>query len=219
MNTSKLWKAAMTLSTAATLAACADSLSLSGTGEAAITMARDTSGPITFASQDGSASRSVSSDTVESFMVTVTAVQFLEAGANASDESGWTTVDIGHSSRINLMALPAEGAMAQLIAEGSVAAGSYRRVRLVVSSPTIQFKGDIALGVGTVLEGGVNYDVQLGSLSNTIEANASFEVQARSDSGSTRTSVDLVFDAGASLSSVSLSGSGDVIILAVVREE
>jgi len=217
MRTMRLWKAAIAFSMTAALAACDNTLSLSGTGEAAVTMARSSDGPITLSSQDGSASRSVDSDTVESFMVTVTSVQFLRADASESDASGWTSVDIEEGTRIDLMALPEEGVAVQLIAEGRVAAGSYRMVRLFVSNPTITFKGDISFGVGNTLQGGVEYDVTIPSALQTgIKTEASFEVEASEDGG-TKTNVDLLFDAGSTFSAVTVTGTGTVVVGPVIR--
>lgn len=214
MNRNLIISAALGIISTAT--ACTDTLSLDGTGEAAVSMVRSSESPFTFNSSEGSASRSVSSDTVQSFFVTVVAVEFQSAGSLGGD-SGWTRLDMDHAVRIDLMSLPEEGTTARIIAEGNVAAGSYRAVRLVISNPTIAFKGDISFGVGSMVEGGVNYSVEMPQGETAIEATALFSVEARSDSEGTRANVNLEFDAASSLAAVALSTTGTVLISPVVR--
>lgn len=201
-----------------TLAACTESLSLEGMGAAALHMARTEGSPMLVQSTEpASEPQAVSSDTVESFEVTITSIQFLRADAEESDASGWTTLNFDEGTRVDLMALPEEGIAATLIAEGSVQAGSYRAVRLFVSNPTMVFKGDISFGLGNTLEGGVEYEVTIPSAAQSgLKVFVEFAVEASSEGGA-QTDVNLVFDSALSLTNVTATGTGRVIVNPVIR--
>lgn len=199
------------LSIVSTMTACTDTLSLDGMGEAALSMTRSSESMVPFASSESnSSSRSLSSDTVQSFFVTVVAVEF--QSQDAVGDSGWTRLDMGNAVRVDLMSLPEEGTTARVIAEGSIAAGSYRAVRLIISNPTIVFKGDISFGIGRSAQGGVTYHVELPGGDATIEAVAFASVDTESEE-----TVNVEFDAASSLSSVALSAGGAVLVSLVIR--
>jgi len=91
--------AAMTLALA--VGACSDTLSLDAAGDVAMQIQRMSPG--LFGAPQGSpaAERSVSPDTVSSFKVTVTSIQFLHSG---DSESGtWTTMRLNAPVTIDLM--------------------------------------------------------------------------------------------------------------------
>jgi hypothetical protein len=191
--------------------ACADMLSVDAAGDVAMQIQRMS--PSLFPAPQGSPSqgRSVQPDTVESFTMVVTSIQFLHSG---DSESGtWTTMRLNAPVTLDLMAAPSENQAALTFAAGQVEAGSYSRVRLVVSNPRISFKGDVSFGIGGTLQGGVNYSVDLAGEGSDIEVDASLEVAADS-----RSSVQLLFNQAATLSSVSVVGSSTVQLAAVIEQ-
>lgn len=201
------------LGLALTIGACADSLGLNAAGNLAMTLQRMDE-PLTPAPQGSpSQGRSVEPDSVESFKITVTSVMMLHA-ASDSNAGTWSTVQLDAPVTIDLAALPTESQAAFTFASGQVEAGTYSRVRLVVANPEIRFKGDVSFGLGGTLQGGVDYDVQLVGASSGLEAAASVEVQS---SGSSST-VHLVFNQSSSLGSVSIGGTGMVLLTAVIEE-
>ena len=194
------------ISLLSTVAACSDTLSLDGMGEAAVSMTRAGQSFVPFASSDdASSARSVSSDTVQSFFVTIAAVEF-------QSDSGWTRLDMDNAVRVDLMSLPEEGTTARVVAEGSIALGSYRAVRLVISNPEIVFRGDVSFGIGQTAEGGVTYDVALPGGATTLEAAAAVDVSTGSEAVAA-----LQFDAAASLMTVALAADGAVLLNLAIR--
>lgn len=196
-------------------AACTESLSLEGTGQARILMQRE-SAPLLQQSPswtEDSEQVAVAPDTVASLLVTVTSVQFLRLGVtDTSDASpAWTTVHLASPVTIDLMALSGDSSL--LITQGSVAAGAYGRVRLFVTNPRIVFKGDITIGVARVFQGGVEYAVEIPSGGQTgIKTDISFEVEANATSDA-----HLVFNEGATFANVAATGNGRVVLAPVIR--
>ncbi len=204
---------------AAVLAAgCSDTLSLEGTGEVQVLMQRAAGAPIFPAAPDSAQSlRSVAPDTVASLTVDVTSIEFLRVGGDSGQPNGWMSLSFGTSIRLDLMALPSEGASPLVVAEGRLAAGTYGQVRLFVRNPRIQFRGDVGFGAGNTLQGGVEYDVTIPSGDQTgLKTDVSFTVEA-SSSGGTAADVGLLFDAGTTLGNVTLTGDGRVMLSPVLR--
>ena len=194
--------------------ACAESLNLDATGDLTMTMQR--TGSSLFApQQSASGSQAVAPDTVDAFIVTVAAVQVQHSSTDSANAASWSTIQLRSPVRVNLMALGTSDDSARVIAQGRVEAGSYTRIRLVLSNPTIRFKGDVSFGLGTVLEGGVDYGVLLAGGQQSVEIDAAVDVEAGASSQSI---VHLCFDQAASLGSVSIAGTGQVLLTAVFNE-
>ena len=146
--------------------------------------------------------------------MTITSVAMLHA-AGDSNAGQWATVHLSSPITVDLMGLPSENSAAFQFASGQVEAGTYSRVRLTVANPTIQFKGNVSFGLGGSAQGGVDYAVLLaGTSPGTLETGASVNVTAGSDSA-----VHLLFNQQASLSSVSLGGSGSILMSAVIASK
>ncbi len=193
---------------------CSESLSLEATGEVQVLLGRQSGTPtaaVAYFAFDGML-YPIPQDTVASLTVTVTSIQFLGAGDEESDEGGWVTLDLAAPVELDLMALPSEGDSPIVIASGSVAVGAYAKVRLFVTAPTIVLKGDFSFG-GTTLEGGVELAAEIPSSAQSgLKTDASFEVAE----GATA-DVDLLFDAGTTLTNITLTGDGRVIVAPVLR--
>ena len=193
--------------------ACAESLSLDATGELAMTMQRAGSGLLA-PQQSESQNRAVAPDTVDAFFVTVAAVQVQHSHGDSASAGTWSTMQLRTPVRVNLMALGTSDDSARVIARGRVEGGSYARVRLILTNPTIRFKGDVSFGLGSILQGGVDYGVELAG-GQEIEIEAAVDIEAGASSES---AVALVFDQDASLGSVSVTGAGQVLLAAVIAE-
>jgi hypothetical protein len=194
------------------LTACSEGLG-AGMGEAALNMSRTDDAPMMLTSTEPSSEpQSVSSDTVESFEVTITSIQFLRADAEEADANGWVTLNFDEGVTVDLMALPDSG-IAALVAEGSVEAGAYSAVRLFVTSPKMVFRGDIEFGLGNTLEGGVEYDVTIPSSAQSgIEVFVDFEIDVNAE-----TDVNLLFDSALSLTNLTVTGASQIIVNPVIR--
>lgn len=213
------------LAFAAMFAACSDSLSLDvgATGEVAVQMQRMSGSSLSsllFQQQNTETSpRAVSPDTVASLTADITAIQFLRAGSDSSDNAAWTSLRLDAPVHVDFMALPSEGSSPLVIASGRVAVGSYSMVRLFVSNPHITFKGSISFGTAGTLSGGVEYAVTIPSSAQTgVKTEVSFSVEASaSDSTSTTADVPLLFDEGSTFANVAVTGTGTVMVAPVFR--
>lgn len=202
-------------------AACEHGIGLDTTAVGSVQMSMFRSTDTAMAGDTSSGGTSVQPDTVASLKVTVTAIEFLRAGAaDTSDgSSAWTRVSLAAPVQIDLMALPTDTTSALVIASGSVAAGSYSRVRLFVTNPRITFKGGLQFGVGVALLGGVEYQVTIPSVAQTgIKTTASFTVTATANGGTTE-DVNLSFNQASTLANVTVTGTGQVILAPVIHCE
>lgn len=200
------------------LAACGSTLGIDATGNLAMTLQRaDSSASLFPASpQAETQDRAVSPDTVSSFRVTVTSVALLHGSADSSHAGQWTTVQLRAPVTIDLMALPTDSG--RLFARGTVEAGSYTRVRLIVTQPEISFKGSVGFGIGGTLQGNTDYAVALQGASSGIEAAATVQVSGSASAGPS-SMLSLVFDQNASLGSVSVGSNGSVMLNAVISQQ
>ena len=212
MKTTKMIRGLAALGLAASLAACSESLNLDAAGELDMTMQRAGSSLFAPASSQGSSSstRAVSPDTVSAFFVTVTSIQVQHSASDSINGGGWTTVHLASPVRINLMAYGTGDDSARVFARGNVEAGDYVRVRLTLANPSIRFKGALSFGVGSTLQGGVDYAIQLPQ-GGTIEMAADAQIAA-----GTADDVNCVFNPEATLGTVSLSGTGEVLLTTVI---
>ena len=219
---SMLTRTLVAAAAAALLSACKSDLGLnaSASGEAQLLMQRDTSsaplGSPAAAPQDSAAGspRAVDCDTVDYFKVTVTGVDVLAAGASdtSATSQSWTSIQLGSAFDVDLNALPTTDAAAKLVASGHLAAGTYSRIRLHITNPRIRFKGDVSFGVAGILHGGTDYAVTLAPSQTTLTADVAVSMAV---SGSA--AIGLVFDGGQALGDVALTGTGQVLMSAVLR--
>lgn len=175
-----------------------------------------------YASVTGGAGAAVAmdKDTVASLLVEISDIQFLPAGADAetADEGAWISLQLSAPAQLDLMALPAAGESPLVIAAGEAPVGSYGSVRLFAAAATIQFKGNVDLGVSFSFKGGVDYAVEIPSGDQTgIKTDAAFTVEA--DEGGALNDVQLLFDPAATFLNVSGTGDGRVLLAPVIRSE
>lgn len=223
MTTHRLtYRSLAALALATVVAACNDTLSVGATGDVQVDLQKmsPAASLIGFNQQPDTAApqRSMQPDTVASLKVTVTAVEFLRADSDTSDTSAaWTRVQLSAPVTVDLMALPSASDSSFLIASGSVAVGTYTRLRMFVSNPTIRFTGSVSFGASGTLQGGVDYAVTIPSAAQTgIKTQASVTVQA-SSSGATTAQVHLLFDQNSTLGNVAVTGTGTVMLSPVLH--
>jgi hypothetical protein len=151
---------------------------------------------------------------VDSLWVTVTGVEVVPSGADSA--GGWQSLklDSGSVSRINLLALPGEGADSTRIAIGEVQAGEYSHIRLRINdSATIVLKQDVVLPQGNTLAKG-SYPVRIpsGQQTGLKIKTTGFEVAE----GSTE-AVTLVFEGSSTLGNLIVTGNGVLQMSPVLR--
>jgi hypothetical protein len=134
-----------------------------------------------------------------------------DSASDSANGGAWTTVRLAAPVRINLMTFGSGDDSARVFARGNVEAGNYVRVRLTLANPSIRFKGDLSFGVGSTLQGGTDYAIQLPQ-DGTIEMAADAQVD-----GSSSDSIHMVFNQDATLGTVSLSGAGELLLSAVIN--
>jgi hypothetical protein len=183
-------------------AACSETLSVDASlsGETRILMQQEE--PASQATPD--------STSPSSFKVSVVAIEVMKAGVN--DSTAWTRINLSSATDVDLMALPGESASAQLIASARLEAGSYARIRLVVSNPRVKFAGTTSFGAGRVFEGNTEYSVRLRPSETRITIEAGFDVEADASSD-----VSLVFETAETLSQLSMNAAGELEMIAKVR--
>lgn len=201
--------------------ACSDSTGITDTGSLRVTLA--VSDPIitqTITASplwEGSAAGALDPDTIQSLVVTVSDIEFLQGAAgDGSADSSWMPLTLPEPVDVDLMSLPSEGASPIVIVSGSVPVGDYREVRLYVSDASIVFKGPITLGEGAAsYDGETTYTVTVPSGTQTgIKTDATFTVAA--DDTGAPTDVDLLFDATTTFQNVTANGTGGVMLTPVV---
>lgn len=158
----------------------------------------------------------ISPDTVQSLEVTFIDVAYLPAGGDENAEGAWQTLTLGDSVTLDLMALPTESVGSVEIASGSVAVGSYRKVRLLTGEGEIVFKGPLSLGGSASFDGGTPYPVTIPSGGQTgLKTDVSFEVSSADDG--TVNAAYIVFEPGTTFQNITVTGNGGVVLSPVLR--
>ena len=198
------------------LAAC-DTMGPSSSGQARVYLASSVSSSANIPGSDFIADEAgpLTLAAIDSLWVTITAVEAVKAGGD-STSGGWQTIqlDSGSLSRINLMALPTEGADSMRLARGELKAGTYDHIRLrIADSATIVLKQDVAFGGGNMIAKG-SYPLRIpsGQQNGLKIKTASFVVGDDSTKA-----VTLVFDGANSLGNVILTGNGRLQMSPVLR--
>jgi Domain of unknown function (DUF4382) len=129
-------------------------------------------------------------------------------------EFGWTDLAISGSGHLDLIHLPDSTAAGLTVASGSLPEGTYRHVRLFVTSPMIYFDSTIVTPAGDTLQAGVGYPVVIPSCDSTgaaIRTDEPFVVPAGGGD------VQLYFDADDTVRHIIITGSGTIIVPPVIR--
>lgn len=199
--------------------ACGDSGPETAPSEARISIAdgiiANAMAPTIYASVNG-VLVAIPADTVASLEVTISDVSYLAEGDDENTQSAWQTLALPAAVTLDLMALPTEETGSIVIDAGTVAVGSYRKVRLLVGEGEIVFKGDLSLGGGADFTGATVYPVTIPSgLQTGIKTDVEFEVTANEDA--TVNAAYLVFDPDATFLNITATGAGGVILNPVLR--
>jgi hypothetical protein len=130
------------------------------------------------------------------------------------DEVGWDTLDVTGGGHLDLIHLPTDAASGLTVASGTLAPGTYRHVRVFVTSPMIFLNTPITTPTGDVLNKDVGYPVIIPSADATgaaVKTDESFTVPTGGGS------VPLFFDADDTIRHVRVTGDGKIIIPPVIR--
>jgi hypothetical protein len=177
-------------------------------------IAAQSAAPLIYASVNG-VLFAVDPATVTSLEITVTDVLYLQVGDDENTESAWQPLGLGSPITIDLMALPAESEGEIILGAGTVAVGTYNKVRLLVSGGEITFNTAIAIGGGEELAAG-SYDVMVPSGAESgIKSTVFFEVTE--GEGGEANAARLVFEPGTTFLNVTVTGNGEVILNPVLR--
>lgn len=204
------------------LVGCADTAGID-TGSVQITLQRSTA---TSAPASGAAAGAIDLANVASLMVEITSVRFLPVVAEGQDpqtqeddEAAWVEVDLtnqeGEGITIDLTSLPTSDESPLVIAEGTVDAGDYRKVRLIVGEAWVEFVSGFTVGNYEYAATPEQHPVTVPSGAQTgLKTDASFTVEG---AGGTTQSVSLFFDDGTSIRNATATGSGSVNVNPVLR--
>jgi hypothetical protein len=213
---------------AAVAGACADSTGSSvGMGSVEVTM-QQVSAPLAqvadlFLSPTGATAK-VDKTKVDSLFIWVTSIGFLPVDSTEADttddgqpeEYEWIWMDLDSVVRIDLMALPSETDSVVVIGEGSVPAGDYRKLRMIVPDASVYFNEMISVG-NAVYDMDLEHrvDVPSGTQSG-LKTDVSFSVEADSVTAQPL-GVNVLFDPDMTFNNVTATGSGKVKISPVLK--
>jgi len=176
-----------------------------------------------FLSPTGATAR-VDKEKVDSLFIWVTSIGFLQVDSTEADttddgeeeEYPWIWMDLDSVVRIDLMALPSETDSAVVIGDGSIPAGDYRKLRMIVADASVFFNETISVG-NTAYDMDMEHrvDVPSGAQSG-LKTDASFTVEADSVTAQPL-GVNVLFDPDMTFNKVTATGSGRVKISPVLK--
>jgi Domain of unknown function (DUF4382) len=129
-------------------------------------------------------------------------------------EWGWTSLDIVGSGVLDLVHLPDSTTAGLTVASGTLPPGTYRHVRLFVTTPMIYFDSTFVTPAGDTLKGGVGYPVVIPSADSTgaaIRTDESFTVPTGGGN------VSLYFDRDDTVRHIVITGNGTIIVPPVMH--
>jgi hypothetical protein len=149
-------------------------------------------------------------------VIELASVEKLDAQLDAvelhTSGSGWQRVDLASAVQLDLLALPGSGSALPL-GDVTVEAGACQ-ARLFVSHVVIRFNQDITVGRATFNQG-VDYTTELRIPSGNqtgLKADGVCDVQAGPPAN-----VTLAFDAGATVGTIVVTGSGSILLTPVIH--
>lgn len=129
-------------------------------------------------------------------------------------EFGWDTLAIVGSGHLDLAHLPDSASAGLTVASGTLAAGTYRHVRLFITGPMIYFDSLIVTPAGDSLQPGVGYPVTFPSADSTgaaIKTDESFTVPTGGGN------VQLYFDPDDTIRHILVLNDSTIVVPPVVR--
>ena len=151
---------------------------------------------------------------VDSLNARVTRVEALPRGSqpDSAADGAWQGVDVSGNGLINLVKLPTLTQGAFVVAEDSIPASDYVNLRFFMEGLTIWFNKQIVVGQIT-FEPNTPYTVTLPSVMQSgLKTGAQFTLP---DGGA---QVNVVFDGGATLANLSITGTGAVVLAPVLTQ-
>lgn len=151
---------------------------------------------------------------VDSLNARVTRVEALPLAfqPDSMDGGAWQSVEVSGNGLINLVKLPTQTQSALVIAADSVPSGDYVDLRFFVEGLTIWFHQQIQVGQ-MVFQPNTPYTVTLPS-----GAQSGLKTKAQFTLPEGGTQVSIVFDGGATLANLSVTGTGAVVLAPVLTQ-
>jgi hypothetical protein len=151
---------------------------------------------------------------VDSLNARVTRVEALPLAfePDSMDGGAWQSVDVSGNGLINLVKLPTETQGALVVAADSIPSGEYVNLRFFMEDLTIWFNKQIQVGQ-IVFQPNTPYTVTLPS-----GAQSGLKTRARFTLPEGGAQVSIVFDGGATLANLSITGTGAVVLAPVLTQ-
>jgi hypothetical protein len=132
--------------------------------------------------------------------------------ADSMDGGAWQSVEVSGNGLINLVKLPTETQGSLVVAADSIPSGDYVNLRFFMEGLTIWFNRQIVVGQ-IVFQPNSPYTVTLPS-----GAQSGLKTKARFTVPEGGAQVNIVFDAGATLANLSITGTGAVVLAPVLTQ-
>ncbi len=137
-----------------------------------------------------------------------------EGGDHENDERTWVSLDVTGGGHINLLKLPDSASAGITFASGTLAAGTYKHVRLFVTNAKIYLHTQIVTPTSDTLKAGVALPVIIPSRDST---GAAIKTDERFTVPSGGGTIKLFFDADDTIRHIVVTGDGKIIVPAVIR--
>lgn len=163
------------------------------------------------------ASGPISLDRVASIDVTITRVEAVRRDTATAGKDSVVVLNLSAPAKINLLALPTTQQNAIQLARGNLPVGTYGNIRLVFSDATITFKEDVVEGNGknaTTLKANTAYPLDIGGGQHQEIKLPGASVTITANTGAT---IPLMFDAGASIKKIIITGNGQIKMPPVIH--
>jgi hypothetical protein len=196
----------------AALGACGDGTGANGRADVRVVLSQSVASPSMNVLAGSGAADQLAVHELDSLNLTITAVEALPpvssdtvaADSAGEGRGGWVTLGLPAPVTVDLLHLPSSQSEGFQLARGSLPAGTYTRVRLLVSGGSVVFKRPVTVGQAAFAAG---QRVPLEVPSGKIKTPISFTVGADSASA-----LGLVFYPSLSVRNVTVTGSGRIKI-------
>ena len=131
---------------------------------------------------------------------------------DSMDGGAWQSVEVSGNGLLNLVKLPTEGQGALVVAADSIPSGDYVNLRFFMEDLTIWFNKSIQVGQ-IIFQPNSPYTVTLPS-----GAQSGLKTKAQFTLPEGGAQVHIVFDGGATLANLSITGTGAVVLAPVLTQ-
>jgi hypothetical protein len=131
---------------------------------------------------------------------------------DSMDGGAWQSIEVSGNGLINLVKLPTQGQGALVVAADSIPSGEYVNLRFFMEDLTIWFNKSIQVRQ-IIFQPNSPYTVTL-----PLGAQSGLKTKAQFTLPEGGTQVNIVFDGGATLANLSITGTGAVVLAPVLTE-